>query len=278
MGEFIVNKDLIIYLAFVLLGILIFLGILYVVSRIIKFLKRYRHNRLLNSSEYLPEEEIQTLKQVSYLIVITISFVNIIYSIIFWGSDDFIKYFIYYDILASLIVCLIMPKDSLFDKIIIFLLIPISSLSYISPNEPATIFLLAIHVIGFAYVIKVYYSKFIHYTESNGLGISILLLFGLIFFSFIFTSFTEGADLLDSLVMVSNAFTSNGYAVLGGSVLGKLNSLLLVWGGYILSGVGNATLCAGIISRHFNKKFEAMDENIKKLQETVNSLANEKKE
>ena len=38
MGEFIVNKDLIIYLAFVLLGILIFLGILYVVSRIIKFL------------------------------------------------------------------------------------------------------------------------------------------------------------------------------------------------------------------------------------------------
>ena len=278
MGEFIVNYDLIIYLVFVLLGILIFLGILYVVSRIIKFLKRYRHNRLLNSSEYLPEEEIQTLKQVSYLIIITISFVNIIYSIIFWGSDDFIKYFIYYDILASLIVCLIMPKDTLFDKIIILLLIPISSLSYISPNEPATIFLLAIHVIGFAYVIKVYYSKFIHYTESNGLGISILLLFGLIFFSFIFTSFTEGANLLDALVMVSNAFTSNGYAVLGDSVLGKLNSLFLVWGGYILSGVGTATLAAAIISRHFNKKFEAMNENINKLQESVDSLKNEKNE
>ena len=162
MGEFIVNNDFIIYLAFVLLGILIFLGIFYAVSRIIKFLKRYRHNRLLNSSEYLPEEEIQTLKQVSYLIIITISFVNIIYSIIFWGSDDFIRYFIYYDILASLIACLVMPKDTLFDKFIILLLIPISSLSYISPNDPATIFLLAIHIIGFAYVIKVYYSKFIH--------------------------------------------------------------------------------------------------------------------
>ena len=58
----------------------------------------------------------------------------------------------------------------------------------------------------------------------------------------------------------------------------RLNSLLLVWGGYILSGVGTATLCAAIISRHFNKKFEAMDENINKLQETVNSLKNEKKE
>lgn len=278
MDEVIVNTDFIIYLAFVLLGILIFLGILYVVSRLIKFLKRYRHNRLLNSSEYLPEEEIQTLKQVSYLIIITISFVNIIYSIIFWGSYDFIRYFIYYDILASLIACLIMPKDTLFDKFIILLLIPISSLSYISPNDPATIFLLAIHIIGFAYVIKVYYSIFIHYTESNGLGISILLLFGLIFFSFIFTSFTEGANLLDSLIMVSNAFTSNGYAVLGDSVLGKLNSLLLVWGGYILSGVGTATLAAAIISRHFNKKFEAMNENINRLQETVDSLKNEKKE
>ena len=99
------------------------------------------------------------------------------------------------------------------------------------------------------------------------MGISILLLFGLIFFSFIFTSFTEGANLLDSLVMVSNAFTSNGYAVLGDSVLGKLNSPLLVWGEYILSGVGTATLCAAIISRHFNKQFEAMDENIQKLQQ-----------
>ena len=114
-----------------------------------------------------------------------------------------------------------------------------------------------------AYVIKIYYTKFIHYTESNGLGISILLLFGIVFISFISTSFTEGKDLLDSLVMVSNAFTSNGYAVLGNSPIGKLNGIFLVWGGYILSGVGTATLTTALLSKHFNKRFEELEELIR---------------
>ena len=52
MDEFLMDYGFLIYLAFVLLGILIFLGIYYAVSRLIKFLKKYRHNRLLNSSEY----------------------------------------------------------------------------------------------------------------------------------------------------------------------------------------------------------------------------------
>ena len=64
--------------------------------------------------------------------------------------------------------------------------------------------------------------------------------------------------------MVSNAFTSNGYAVLGDSPIGKLNSLFLVWGGYILSGVGTATLTTALLSRHFNKRFEELEELIKK--------------
>ena len=112
MGGFIVDNGLLIYLAFVLIGILVFLGIFYAISRLIKFLKRYGNNRLLNSSEYLPKEEIQTLKQVSYLIIITISFVNIVYSIIFWGSDDFIRYFIYYDIAfnPNFIIVIHFPK------------------------------------------------------------------------------------------------------------------------------------------------------------------------
>ena len=63
--------------------------------------------------------------------------------------------------------------------------------------------------------------------------------------------------------MVSNAFTSNGYAVLGDSPIGKLNSLFLVWGGYILSGVGTATLTTALLSRHFNKRFEELEEMIK---------------
>ena len=64
--------------------------------------------------------------------------------------------------------------------------------------------------------------------------------------------------------MVSNAFTSNGFTVLGTSILGKINSLVLVWSGYILSGVGTATLTAAILTRHFNKRFDELEEMIKK--------------
>ncbi len=254
-----------IQIIYIILGIAFFFGLYLVSSYILKYLKRNRHKRLLNSTEYLPKEETQTLKQVFYLIIITLCFVDILYSLVFWSSDDFYRHFIFYDVLVSLICCLAIKKDTLTEKIIMIFLIPLSSLLHSTLDDPAIllVILLAVHFIGLAYVIKVYYGKFIHFTESNGLGISILLLFGLVFVSFIFTSFAEGKNLLDSLVMVSNAFTSNGYAVLGDTPIGKLNSLFLVWGGYILSGVGTATLTAALLSRHFNKRFEELEELIK---------------
>ena len=254
-----------IQIIYIILGIAFFFGLYLVSSYILKYLKRNRHKRLLNSTEYLPKEETQTLKQVFYLIIITLCFVDILYSLVFWSSDDFYRHFIFYDLLVSLIACLAIKKDTLTEKIIMIFLIPLSSLLHSTLDDPAIllVILLAVHFIGLAYVIKVYYGKFIHFTESNGLGISILLLFGLVFVSFIFTSFAEGKNLLDSLVMVSNAFTSNGYAVLGDTPIGKLNSLFLVWGGYILSGVGTATLTTALLSRHFNKRFEELEELIK---------------
>lgn len=265
-----VSETQLVYMAiqiiYIILGIAFFFGLYLVSSYILKYLKRNRHKRLLNSTEYLPKEETQTLKQVFYLIIITLCFVDILYSLVFWSSDDFYRHFIFYDVLVSLICCLAIKKDTLTEKIIMIFLIPLSSLLHSTLDDPAIllVILLAVHFIGLAYVIKVYYGKFIHFTESNGLGISILLLFGLVFVSFIFTSFAEGKNLLDSLVMVSNAFTSNGYAVLGDTPIGKLNSLFLVWGGYILSGVGTATLTTALLSRHFNKRFEELEELIKK--------------
>ena len=264
-----VSETQLVYMAiqiiYIILGIAFFFGLYLVSSYILKYLKRNRHKRLLNSTEYLPKEETQTLKQVFYLIIITLCFVDILYSLVFWSSDDFYRHFIFYDVLVSLICCLAIKKDTLTEKIIMIFLIPLSSLLHSTLDDPAIllVILLAVHFIGLAYVIKVYYGKFIHFTESNGLGISILLLFGLVFVSFIFTSFAEGKNLLDSLVMVSNAFTSNGYAVLGDTPIGKLNSLFLVWGGYILSGVGTATLTTALLSRHFNKRFEELEELIK---------------
>ena len=258
---------------FIVLGALVFLGIYFISSYVLKYIMKYRHNRLLNASEYLPKEERLTLQQVFFLIIITLCFVDIIYSIVFWASDDFYKHFIFYDIIVSLIACLAIKKETRVEKLIMLCLIPISSLMHTILDEPLILLLilLTIHFIGLAYVIKLYYGKFIHFTESNGLGISILLLFGIVFVSFIFTSFAEQKNLLDALVMVSNAFTSNGYAVLGDTPIGKLNSIFLVWGGYIISSVGTATLTAALVTRHFNKKFEDLEELIKNNNANINN-------
>ena len=119
-----------------------------------------------------------------------------------------------------------------------------------------------IHIPALVYLIKLAYDKFIEYTRSNSLGITILLLFSIIFISFLVTQVVENKNPLDSLVMVSNAFTSNGYAVLGSSIPGKINSIFLVWGGYIISGAGTATLTAAILLRHFNARIRKLEKVI----------------
>ena len=156
-----------------------------------------------------------------------------------------------------------MEYKTIKDKLVLFCLIPFSSIYFLVFGWMSIDILDITHISIFIYLIKVYYVKFDRYTSSNGLGLTILLLFFIIFISLFATSFSEQVNLLDSLVMISNAFTSNGYAVLGESLFGKINSVILVWGGYILSGVGTATLTAAIMSRNFNKKFRDLEELIK---------------
>ena len=287
-------ESLILYLFVLVLIVLIYLGVIKAANIIYSYLRKHRENRLFNPSEYLPEEEIHTLRQVFFLIVIAMSFTIIIYTLIALSIRSFSNYFVFIDILLSLFVCMIIKKETAFEKFVFLSLIPYAStvFSYldvlmIDPTTKVlinpimyyiTMIFIVFHLIGFLYVIKTYISKFNQYTESNGLGISILLLIGIVFFSFIFTPLTEGVDLLDALVMVSNAFTSNGYAVLGTSTLGKINSVILVWGGYILSGVGTATLATALISKHFHRKFEDMNEKMDQLQKSIDALNDGKKE
>ena len=215
-----------------------------------------------NRGEVLPEDEIHTLKQVFYLIIMSLAFVDILYSLI---TVDGIIYFVIFDIALSVFLAVMLDKSSTKGKIILLLLVPIDSLNRLMFNFTLFTYIDIIHVLVFIYFIKIYYDKFRQYTESNGLSITILILFAIVFFSFIVTQIVEGVNPLDSLVMVSNAFTSNGYAILGSSIPGKLNAILLVWGGYILSGVGTATLTAAILIKHFNHKFKETDEANKEL-------------
>ena len=241
--------------------IAVFMVLMVIASFLLKKIMKSR-NKIFNPREYFPEEEIHSLRQVFYLIMMAACFINILYSLVFVSTD--VIYLVIFDILLSLFVAIRLDRSILNNKILIFLLVPYGSLTYLLFGNTLVGFLDFLHVPIFIYIIKLYYDKFREYTESNGLGIAIILLFLIVFISFLATQIAEGANALDSLVMVSNAFTSNGYAVLGNSIAGKLDAIVLVWAGYILSGVGTATLTAAILTKHFNSKFEELEELIKK--------------
>ena len=179
-------------------------------------------------------------------------------------SSSDLLYFAIFDVILSLYVAITIDKTSNWHKLLVVLLIPFGALTYLFFSFTLVSILDLIHVPVFMYLIKYYYDDFKRYTETNSLGITIVLLFAIIFISFFNTVIVENGNPLDSLVMVSNAFTSNGYAVLGSTIPGKINSLFLVWSGYLISGVGTATLTAAILTKHFNRKFDKLEELIKK--------------
>jgi hypothetical protein len=235
--------DLILFIVLTAVGVFIFNKI------------RVSDNRYANPLEFLPEDEIHTLKQVFYLIMMSLCFVVVLYTLM---PVDLHSFSIF-DIGLSLFIAITLDKSSLKNKILLVILVPFGSLSYLLFNYTLMGVIDFIHVPVFLYFIKVYYDRFNNYTRSHGLSLAIILLFVIVFFSFFLTQLAEGTNPLDSLVMVSNAFTSNGYAVLGKSVPGKINSIFLVWGGYIISGATTASLTAAILIKHFNKRVSDLE-------------------
>ena len=262
-----------------ILEIIVFLILMTISSFIFSKIKSKSY-KLLNPNEYFPEDEIHSLRQISFLIMMGLLFVNVLYSLVYVG-DDLIG-FVIFDIILSLYVACKLDKNSWKNRILIILLIPYGSLTYLLFGNSLMGLIDIIHIPAFIYLIKLYYDKFREYTKSNGLGMAVILLFAIIFISFFITQIAEHQNPLNSLVMVSNAFTSNGYAVLGSSILGKINAIFLVWGGYLLSGVGTATLTAAILKRHFDmknedlsKQIEILDKKIDKLEDLIRKNENE---
>lgn len=249
------------------IAILIF-GALFVAGKLIFKKLKDSKSKVLNPLEYFPEEEVQTLRQVFYLVMMLIFFVFILYIIVVPGND-FMGVAVV-QLLVSLYIAFTLDYSSWKNRVLFFLLIPYESIALIAFNESIVLLpIYAIHVLVYAYLIKVYYGKFRHYTETNSLGITIILLFSIIFVSFIVTCFAENVDPLNSLVMVSNAFTSNGYAILGNTGIGKLTAIFLVWGGYTISGVGTATLTVAILSRHYKKRENELNKRLDELESLI---------
>ncbi|MBE6486729.1 MAG: hypothetical protein E7Z85_07820 [Methanosphaera stadtmanae] len=203
--------------------------------------------------------------------MMTLFVIDIFYQLTFQTND--LIFFAVFDIIISLFAICLIKYENIKSAILAFALMPFISFDYLvlDSSELFLWILLIIHFIALVYMVLYFYRRFKRYTKSNGLSYSILMLFGIIFFSFIWTAFVEEVSLLDSLIMVSNAFTSNGYAILGTTIAGKINGLFLVWAGYVLSGVGTATLTLALITRYYNKKFDELKEMIEELKEEKES-------
>lgn len=237
--------------------LVIIIAIFLVLTILGEFIYKIIKNKYLKSidmKDYLPEDEIHSLKQVFYLIMMALCIVNVFYFLVGEGLE-FLYSFVIFDIALSLYFAITLDKTSIKNKIIWLLLVPYGTISLLLYDNSLTLLMALPHVLIFIYFAKINFDKFMEYTHSNGLGITIILLFIIIFSGFFITQYSEQVNALDSLVMVSNQFTGNGYGIFGQTVLGKLNSLLLVWGGYVISGVSAATLTAAILTRHFRKRF-----------------------
>lgn len=261
--------DLLIGILVFIIQFLIICGIFAVLAFIarrvvnkIKSTSRFKSSRFLNPREYLPDEEIVSMKQVFYLIMIVLFTMNILYMIFSWRDDSI--HLLLFDLIISIYLTINLDMTTSKGKIIFFSLIPLSSFSYLLFPDSLLFLFDVVHIATYIYFIRQYYHRFMEFSEENSLGIAIMLLFLLIFVSFFITLVVENVSPLDSLSMVSNAFTSNGYSVLGKTGAGKLNSLFLVWSGFILSSVGTATLTVAIVMRHVNGKFDRLEDLVRK--------------
>ena len=222
---------------------------------------RFKNSKFMNPLEYFPSEQVMLLKQVAYLIGIFVFVIIILY--LFFGWDDGVIAISVLDILISIYLAINVTNKSFKDYVILFLLVPLGSIIRLAFGDSLITLLEIFHILGYLYFIKVYYRQFLDYTENNGLGIAIILLFSIIMVSFLFTLIAEDVSPIDSITMVSNAFTSNSFEASGKTVGGKLNSLLLAWGGFLLSGVGTATLSVSIIRGYVDRQFDDMEKLIK---------------
>ena len=264
------------YLMYLSVSVVIF-ALLVVMVRFIIGRMRNSSISYLNPTEYLPEEEVQSLKQAYYLLMILllfIIFVNFFFDndIVMSNSSSFYLLHGLLDIFVSAYIVSILYEKSYKRIIWIVCLIPIASISFLLFGDTLLEYLNIVRIPAILYLIKYFYDRFRAYTTENGLGFSIMLLFAILFISIIITMFIENEDPLNAVVMVSNAFTSNGYAILGETTGGKINSLILVWSGYVLSGAATATLTAGILVRRFKGRFEEYDMKLDELQSSLDEL------
>ncbi len=182
------------------------------------------------------------------------------------------------DIVLSATIVVTYYDGSTRSRIISIFLMPLVSISALVFGESLLVYWNFIRIPIMLYLVVKFYHKFLEFTKDNQLEKLILILVSIVFTCLVLTTLIENQSPINSLAIVSNAFTSNGYALLGSTTGGRLISTFLVWSGYILSGVGTATLAAAIVHRNSKKKFEKLEEKIDNLEKILTQQQKEEEE
>ena len=265
------------YLTQIIVAAGIFIILCFLGEQIKKYLFKH-HKKLMNPNEFLPKEEIFSLRQVHYLILILLIYfciINFFFDRFFTVSKELFLLNTLIDIFVSTYIVVAFYDSSTRSRISSIFLMPLASISALVFGTTLLGYWDFIRIPTLLYMVVFLYHRFLEFTDENGLEKLILILVSIVFTCLVTTIFLENQPPLNSLAMTSNAFTSNGYAVLGKTPGGVLTSIFLVWSGYILSGVGTATLAAAIIHRNSKKKFEKLEGKIDNLERIITQQQDE---
>lgn len=258
----------------ILLCYLMYIGLFGLVILIKDYEKKIKLEKI-KSSDFLPDDEISHLKQIFLLLFGLLSIIGLIFSFIIKDNVNYFELAVL-NIIFTTIAIIYLAEKSYTKLILSVLIIPSTSIIWLLFNKDLPNFFLMIQCIGNLITGLYFIYKFFKYTKNNKLGLTVIIFALILSSSLATTSIGENVSLIDSMVMVSNAFTSNGYTILGHTYIGKLNSITLVWFGYLLSGVGTATLTAAIILKRMKHKMnilykqnEDLSKEIKELKELI---------
>ena len=118
-----------------LIQLAVVIAIFLVLTILAKFIHKLlisRYGKSLDMNKFLPEDEVHTLRQVFYLILMALCVVNIFYSIA--GSEidvqRYLYYFVIFDVALSLYFAINLDMSSLKNKVLWLMLVPYGSLAF----------------------------------------------------------------------------------------------------------------------------------------------------
>ena len=263
--------ELINYATQIIVSVGIFLILCFIGEQLKKIVQKHFH-KAMDPPDFLPEEELLSLKQVYYLLLILFIYlciINFFYDRYFGVSGQLHLINTINDIIISIFIVVAFYENTTKSRILAIFLMPLAAISTLVFGGTLIGFWDFLRIPALLYMVVVLYHKFLEFTEENRLEKLILILVSIIFTCLVMTIFFESQNPINSLAMVSNAFTSNGYAILGSTSPGVLTSTFLVWSGYIISGVGTATLAAAIVHRNSKKKFQKLEDKIDNLEKIL---------